>query len=100
MLPGCITPTEVVRALEAGASVIKLFPGGMVGPGYVKALKGPLPEIPLIPTGGVSPDNMQDWLAAGLVAAGIGGNLAKNSPADVEAAANASMAEFARIKPG
>ena len=89
MLPGAITPTEVIRAHEAGASVVKLFPGSLVGPSYAKALKGPLPEIPLMPTGGVSVSNMAEWFAAGVVAVGMGGNLAKGTANEVESAAHA-----------
>lgn len=91
MLPGAITPTEAVRAWQAGATCIKLFPGSLVGPDYVKALKGPLPQIPLMPTGGVSLDNMHEWFAAGVVAVGMGGNLAKGTPTEIETAARATM---------
>ena len=89
MLPGAITPTEIVAAWNAGASCIKLFPGSLVGVDYVKALKGPLPHIPLMPTGGVSLDNLHEWFAAGVVAVGMGGNLAKGTPTEIEAAARA-----------
>ncbi len=74
-LPGCLTVTEMMRALAAGTEVIKLFPGSAFGPGYVKAIKGPLPDIKLMPTGGVSLDNIQDWFACGVVAVGVGGEL-------------------------
>lgn len=94
MLPGAITPTEVVAAWNAGATCIKLFPGSLVGVEYVKALKGPLPHIPLMPTGGVSLDNMHEWFAAGVVAVGMGGNLAKGTPAEIEAAARAVRAKL------
>ena len=90
-LPGCITPTEIVHAWEAGASCIKLFPGSLVGASYAKALQGPLPDIPLMPTGGVSLSNMAEWFAAGVVAVGMGGNLAKGEPADVTKAAEETM---------
>jgi len=98
MLPGAITPTEVVRAWQAGATAIKLFPGSLVGPDYVKALKGPLPQIPLMPTGGVSLDNLHEWLAAGVVAVGMGGNLAKGTPAQIEGAARAAMARLRELR--
>ena len=68
ILPGAITPTEIVTAWNAGAACIKLFPGSLVGVDYVKALRGPLPDIPLMPTGGVTPDNLAEWFAAGVVA--------------------------------
>jgi 2-dehydro-3-deoxyphosphogluconate aldolase / (4S)-4-hydroxy-2-oxoglutarate aldolase len=89
MLPGAITPTEIVTAWNAGASCIKLFPGSLVGVDYVKALKGPLPHIPVMPTGGVSLDNMHEWFAAGVIAVGMGGNLAKGSATEIERAARA-----------
>lgn len=98
MLPGAITPTEVVRAWQAGAACIKLFPGSLVGPDYVKALKGPLPEIPLMPTGGVSLENMHQWFAAGVVAVGMGGNLAKGTPAEIESAARIAAAKLREVR--
>jgi 2-dehydro-3-deoxyphosphogluconate aldolase / (4S)-4-hydroxy-2-oxoglutarate aldolase len=94
MLPGAITPSEIVTAWNAGATCIKLFPGSLVGVDYVKALKGPLPHIPLMPTGGVSLDNLHEWFAAGVVAVGMGGNLAKGSPSEIEAAARAVRARL------
>jgi 2-dehydro-3-deoxyphosphogluconate aldolase / (4S)-4-hydroxy-2-oxoglutarate aldolase len=86
-LPGALTPTEVVRAFDGGAACVKLFPGSAVGPGYVKALRGPLPHIPLMPTGGVDEKNLGEWLAAGAIAVGMGGALASGSPETIEAAA-------------
>jgi 2-dehydro-3-deoxyphosphogluconate aldolase/(4S)-4-hydroxy-2-oxoglutarate aldolase len=86
-LPGALTPTEVVRAWHAGAACVKLFPGSAVGPGYVKALRGPLPHVPLMPTGGVDEKNLGEWLAAGAVAVGMGGALATGSAEAIEAAA-------------
>lgn len=86
-LPGALTPTEVIRAWNGGASCVKLFPGSAVGPGYVKALRGPLPHIPLMPTGGVDEKNLQEWLAAGVIAVGMGGALATGSLESIEAAA-------------
>ncbi|MCK7488593.1 MAG: bifunctional 2-keto-4-hydroxyglutarate aldolase/2-keto-3-deoxy-6-phosphogluconate aldolase [Bacillus subtilis] len=74
-LPGCLTITEMITAMEAGADVIKLFPGSAFGPAYVKAVKGPLPQINLMPTGGVSIDNVKDWIASGVVAVGVGSEL-------------------------
>jgi 2-dehydro-3-deoxyphosphogluconate aldolase/(4S)-4-hydroxy-2-oxoglutarate aldolase len=86
-LPGAFTATEVVRAWNAGAACVKLFPGSAVGPGYVKALRGPLPHIPLMPTGGADENNLADWLEAGAVAVGMGGKLATGSIEDIETAA-------------
>ena len=72
---GALTPSEIVQASSLGASVIKIFPGSLTGPGYLKALRGPFPHLQLMPTGGVSRDNVADWFAAGAVAVGAGGEL-------------------------
>lgn len=98
MLPGAITPTEIIAAWNAGAACIKLFPGSLVGVEYVRALRGPLPDIPLMPTGGVTPDNLAEWFAAGVVAVGMGGNLAKGTPAQIEAAARDVSTRLAAIR--
>ena len=74
-LPGCVTITEIVRAMEAGCDVVKLFPGSLAGPSYVKAVKGPLPHANIMPTGGVSLANVAEWIKAGVVAVGVGGEL-------------------------
>lgn len=74
-MPGAQTIKEIVEAMEAGADIIKVFPGESLGPTFVKAVKGPLPQAPLMPTGGVALDNVADWIAAGCVAVGVGGNL-------------------------
>jgi 2-dehydro-3-deoxyphosphogluconate aldolase/(4S)-4-hydroxy-2-oxoglutarate aldolase len=71
--PGALSPTEILAAWSSGASAVKLFPAGAVGPGYVTQLAGPFPDIPLVPTGGVSAETAGDWIAAGAVAVGMGG---------------------------
>ncbi|MBO4540523.1 MAG: bifunctional 4-hydroxy-2-oxoglutarate aldolase/2-dehydro-3-deoxy-phosphogluconate aldolase [Bacilli bacterium] len=70
--PGCFTPTEIARAYHKGAELVKLFPGSALGPSYVKAVHGPLPDVPLMPTGGVDLDNLEQWVKAGVVAVGVG----------------------------
>lgn len=75
VLPGCMTPTEIVQAYEAGADAIKVFPASVVGPRYFRELSGPLGHIPLLPTGGVNLDNARDYLDAGAVAVGLGSAL-------------------------
>ncbi len=75
MLPGALTPTEVVTAWQAGADVVKIFPSDLTGPGYLKALKGPLPQVRMMPTGGVNLDTAEDFLKAGAFALGVGGSL-------------------------
>jgi 2-dehydro-3-deoxyphosphogluconate aldolase/(4S)-4-hydroxy-2-oxoglutarate aldolase len=72
---GALTPTEIQTAHEMGADVVKVFPGSLVGPGYFKAIHGPYPQIRLMPTGGVSADNVVEWLQAGAFAVGAGSNL-------------------------
>jgi 2-dehydro-3-deoxyphosphogluconate aldolase/(4S)-4-hydroxy-2-oxoglutarate aldolase len=76
VMPGILTPTELMLARRLGADVVKLFPGSAGGPSYLKALRGPFPEAVLLPTGGVSKENVQDWFAAGAFAVGAGGALA------------------------
>ncbi|HTS27155.1 MAG TPA: bifunctional 4-hydroxy-2-oxoglutarate aldolase/2-dehydro-3-deoxy-phosphogluconate aldolase [Bryobacteraceae bacterium] len=74
--PGALTPTEVLTAWEAGADVVKIFPAGNVGgPKYIKALKGPFPQIEMIPTGGVNLETTGDFLKAGACAVAVGGEL-------------------------
>ncbi len=74
-MPGAMSIKEIVEAMEAGADIIKVFPGEILGPGFIKAVKGPLPQAPLMPTGGVSLDNVEQWIKNGCVAVGVGGNL-------------------------
>jgi len=71
--PGALSPTEILAAWSAGASAVKLFPAASVGPGYLKQIAGPFPDIPMVPTGGVSAETAGDWIAAGAIAVGMGG---------------------------
>lgn len=75
VMPGCMTLREIVEAMESGADIIKVFPGEAFGPSFVKAVKGPLPQTPIMPTGGVGLENVADWIKAGCVAVGVGGKL-------------------------
>lgn len=74
-MAGALTLTEVYRAYSLGTDVVKIFPGSLGGPAYIKALKGPFPYIPMMPTGGVNAGNAADWFAAGVVAVGAGSEL-------------------------
>ena len=74
-MAGALTPTEVFQAYQLGTDVVKLFPGSLGGPAYVKALKGPFPYIPIMPTGGVNAGNVAEWFASGVVAVGAGSEL-------------------------
>ena len=70
--PGCFTPTEILDAHEHGADIVKVFPATALGPQFIKDVRGPLPQVRLMPTGGVSLDNAGDWIRAGAVAVGVG----------------------------
>lgn len=74
-MAGCMTITEMIKAMEAGADVIKLFPGDAFGPSMVKNIKAPLPQVPIMPTGGVSLENVEEWIKNGCIAVGVGGKL-------------------------
>jgi 2-dehydro-3-deoxyphosphogluconate aldolase / (4S)-4-hydroxy-2-oxoglutarate aldolase len=80
-LPGAGTIREIVESMEAGADIIKLFPGEALGPAFVKAATAPLPQAQLMPTGGVSIDNAAEWIEAGSVALGVGGHLTAGAKA-------------------
>jgi 2-dehydro-3-deoxyphosphogluconate aldolase/(4S)-4-hydroxy-2-oxoglutarate aldolase len=95
VMAGALTPTEVVQAHRLGADVVKVFPGSVGGPDYIKALRGPFPRIPLMPTGGVSIENVAAWFAAGVIAVGAGSELCPRSLA--EAGEFGKIAENARI---
>lgn len=75
IMAGALTPTEIFQAYSLGSDVVKVFPGSLAGPAYIKAIKGPFPHIPLMPTGGVNESNIKDWFAAGVVAVGAGSEL-------------------------
>ncbi|WP_436374171.1 bifunctional 2-keto-4-hydroxyglutarate aldolase/2-keto-3-deoxy-6-phosphogluconate aldolase [Cytobacillus sp. BC1816] len=76
-LPGCMTITEIMTALEYGCDIVKLFPANRFDPSFIGAVNGPLPQVRIMPTGGVNLDNVGAWLEAGAVAAGIGSDLNK-----------------------
>ncbi len=78
-IPGCMTITEVIRAMEAGVDVIKIFPADLFGPKIIKDIKGPLPQATLMPTGGVDVDNVGEWIKAGASLVGAGSSLTKGA---------------------
>ena len=100
-LPGCMTITEM-KALKSGADIIKLFPGSVYGPSVISAFKAPLPQLNIMPTGGVSLENMAEWFDAGVTAVGVGGNLlapaATGDFEKVREVAQAYMEKFQAIK--
>ncbi|SHJ69720.1 2-keto-3-deoxy-phosphogluconate aldolase [Geosporobacter subterraneus DSM 17957] len=79
VMPGIMTVKEAVEALELGAEIVKVFPGSAFGPSIISAFKGPLPQGNFMPTGGVNLDNVKDWIKAGAVAVGTGGDLTKGA---------------------
>ncbi|SEO89906.1 2-dehydro-3-deoxyphosphogluconate aldolase / (4S)-4-hydroxy-2-oxoglutarate aldolase [Amphibacillus marinus] len=103
-LPGCQTINDVQQALTYGVDIVKLFPGNLLGPDFVKAVKGPLPHVSVMPSGGVDLDNIGDWVTAGSIAVGIGGNLTKPADqgnyAEVTKLANAYQKAFWLAKRG
>ncbi len=78
VVPGVFTPTEVLTAWEAGADIVKIFPADVVGPAYLRALRGPLPQIRLMPTGGVNLQTLRDFVKAGACAVGLGSSLVES----------------------
>lgn len=74
-MPGCATVTEIVRAMDSKCEIIKVFPGGQLGPSFIKNVHGPIPEVNLMPSGGVSLDNIKEWKDAGAASVGVGSAL-------------------------
>ncbi|QGU94824.1 bifunctional 4-hydroxy-2-oxoglutarate aldolase/2-dehydro-3-deoxy-phosphogluconate aldolase [Clostridium bovifaecis] len=89
-MAGCMTITEMIKAMEAGTDVIKLFPGSAYGPSIVKGIKAPLPQVPIMPTGGVDINNVAEWIKNGCVAVGVGGKL-------IEGAKTGNYEEITRL---
>lgn len=95
-MPGALTPTEIVTAYDMGADIVKLFPAGELGLGYIKAVRGPLAHIPMSAVGGVKPENVKDFLDAGVCGFGVGGQLvlSKAVKSGDDAAIEARAKEF------
>ena len=96
-LPGCMTVSEIMKAMDAGNKMIKLFPGDVFGAKYVKAIKAPIPNVEIMPTGGVSVDNIEEWFANGVSCVGVGISLIKGSLEDIENTAKAFMKKMDKI---
>ena len=94
IMPGAMTIREVIEGMEAGADIIKLFPGEAFGPGIIKAIRGPLPQAPLMPTGGVDVGNVGEWIRAGAVAVGAGSSLTGAAKTGDYAAVTRTAREF------
>lgn len=94
MLPGVMTPTEAITALESGCDIIKIFPGNIMGPAAISSFKGPLPQGEFMPSGGVDVDNVDKWIKAGAYAVGTGSSLTKGAKTGDFAAVTAKAKEF------
>lgn len=100
VMPGILTPSEIMTALRLGIDTVKLFPGSFGGPSYAKSLRGPFPNVSFVPTGGVSLENIGEWFAAGAVAVGVGSALAPANLEEVERNLVVELAQkFVRAMP-
>jgi 2-dehydro-3-deoxyphosphogluconate aldolase/(4S)-4-hydroxy-2-oxoglutarate aldolase len=99
-IPGVATPTDVARALQAGAKVLKLFPASHFGPAYLKAIRDPFPEAQWLATGGVSIENIKDWFAVGAMGFGVGGPLLGGGISDIQSRVTAFISEIEKVKKG
>jgi len=100
-IPGAYTPTEALNAYTAGADFVKIFPADVGGPAYIKAIKAPLPQLPLVPTGGVNLNTIQDFLKAGADAVGVGSALVKKDAlkaGDMEAIRQTAAAFMEKVR--
>lgn len=93
-LPGCGSVTEIVTAMESGVDVVKLFPGGLLGAGFIKDVHGPLPFAEMMPSGGVSIDNLHEWITTGAWSVGVGSALTKNLATEGYESVEATAASF------
>ncbi|WP_378956169.1 bifunctional 2-keto-4-hydroxyglutarate aldolase/2-keto-3-deoxy-6-phosphogluconate aldolase [Pelosinus sp. sgz500959] len=102
IMAGAMSIKEVIECMEAGSDIVKLFPGDAFGPNMVKAIKGPLPQAPIMPTGGVSVENVGQWIKAGVVAVGAGGSLTAGAKtgdyASITETAKQFLAEIAKAR--
>jgi 2-dehydro-3-deoxyphosphogluconate aldolase/(4S)-4-hydroxy-2-oxoglutarate aldolase len=99
VMPGAMTIKEVVECMESGADIVKIFPGELFGPAIIKAIRGPLPQAQMMPTGGVSLENVGEWIKAGAVAVGVGGSLiAGAKTGDYESITSLSRKFISKIK--
>ncbi len=96
-MPGAMTVTEVVTAMETGADVVKVFPATLFGPKIIRAIKAPVPQAPLMPTGGVSLDNVKEWIKAGSWAVGVGSALSKGAKTGDYEQVTETAKEFIRL---
>ena len=97
--PGCMTVTEIMHALEKGNKMVKVFPGEIFGPKYIKAVKAPIPHVEIMPTGGVNIDNIEEWFKMGVSCVGVGSSLlGAGSLEDIENLAKEFKSKIAKIR--
>ena len=96
--PGCMTVTEIMHALEKGNKMVKVLPGEIFGPKYIKAVKAPIPHVEIMPTGGVNIDNIEEWFKMGVSCVGVGGALFKGSLEDIENLAKEFVNKIEKIR--
>ncbi len=97
-LPGCMTVSEIIKAMDSGNKMIKLFPGDLFGPKYVKAIKAPIPNVEIMPTGGVTVDNIEEWFKNGVACVGAGSSLIKGTSEEIEATAKRFVEKIENIR--
>lgn len=97
-LPGCMTVTEIMKAMAEGNKMIKLFPGELFGPKFVKSIKAPIPHVEIMPTGGVTIDNIEEWFANGVACVGAGSSLIKGTSEEIENTAKMFVEKINKIK--
>jgi 2-dehydro-3-deoxyphosphogluconate aldolase / (4S)-4-hydroxy-2-oxoglutarate aldolase len=93
-----MTVTEMIRAMEAGTDIIKVFPGSAFGPSFISAIKGPLPQAVLMPTGGVNLNNAGEWIKNGCITVGVGGNLTKGTSEEITKKAKEFVEEVKKAR--
>ncbi len=96
VFPGACTPTEISTAMELGADAVKLFPAASLGIGFLRAVAAALPQVPFIPTGGITAEDAPRWLEAGALAVGVGGHLTSGDPAGIEERARELVRRLSR----
>ncbi|WP_288479124.1 bifunctional 4-hydroxy-2-oxoglutarate aldolase/2-dehydro-3-deoxy-phosphogluconate aldolase [uncultured Clostridium sp.] len=97
-LPGCMTVSEIMKAMDSGNKMIKLFPGDLFGPKYVKAIKAPIPNVEIMPTGGVTVDNIEEWFKNGVACVGAGSSLIKGTAEEIEETAKRFVEKIENIR--
>ncbi|MFW6007531.1 MAG: bifunctional 2-keto-4-hydroxyglutarate aldolase/2-keto-3-deoxy-6-phosphogluconate aldolase [Halanaerobiales bacterium] len=98
VVPGAMSVTEVKEAMEAGADIVKVFPATLFGPKIIKAIKAPIPQAPLLPTGGVNLDNVKEWIKAGSIGVGVGSALTGKAEQGYDAVTRAASEFIKKIK--